>query len=107
MKHKELKQAEKDTRIPKKFTEYDYLIRVDDKTRMGAIRISREINGRFISDNPISHIRNIRELEKAAIDFDSNTKRSNAISLDQLLSPASSLGGAWPKASVQDTDGSL
>ena len=60
---------------------------------MGAIRISNK-EGRFLSDTPITSIKYIRKLENIASDFfDENTK-INEKSLDQLLSPGSSLGGA-------------
>lgn len=107
MDNKEAEVAQRHKRQPKALSEADYLIRVDDTARMGAIRIAREKGGRFISDNPVSSIKKIRELESAAINFDRSSKAIQRDSINQLFSPGSSLGGAWPKASVTDTEGSL
>lgn len=105
MQRKEAEIAKRHNRHPKKFTELDYLIRVNDHARLGAIRISREPEGRFISDDKIISIENIRDLEEASRMIDN--KSYDIKSLNLLFSPGSSLGGARPKASVVDVDGSL
>lgn len=107
MDTKEIEVSSRHNRSPKKLSEIDYLMRVDDKTRMGAIRISRKPYGRFLSDNPISSFKNIRELESAAMSFETSEDHFMTNSLNKLLSPGSSLGGARPKASVYDEKNNL
>lgn len=104
---KEIEVAKRKNRPAKTLTEIDYLKRVNDKGRMGALRISWDENGRFLSDGRISKIKNIRDIEALALNFLDEEEEINEKSLDQLLSPGSSLGGAWPKATFEDMNGDL
>lgn len=107
IEQKEAETAIRHNRVPKKLSEVDYLIRSNDKARMGAIRIARQPYGRYLSDDKIANIKSIRDLEEASRNIDDDTKKIDAKSLNMIFSPGSSLGGARPKVSVFDNDGSL
>lgn len=101
--------AKAQNRKPKKLVESDYLLGVDDYTRMGGLRFKLEINGPFVSDdkdNSVPPWTSLRSLEEASRNFEKGDKNINKW-LNQLVMPGSSLGGARPKASVVDTKGDL
>ena len=88
-------------------TELDYLLKVNDETRQGALRFS-EIEGEYLTHgnkNSIPPLIKLPELLSASEKFLAN--KETAYDLRLLLVPGSSLGGARPKASVFDKDGSL
>jgi serine/threonine-protein kinase HipA len=87
----------------------DFLLGVQDESRMGALRFKTDPTGPFLSDSTqysVPPISSIRELQQAAqvIESDANNidiKKWLAI----LVAPGSSLGGARPKANVLDEQG--
>ena len=88
-------------------TELDYLLGVHDETRQGALRFSLE-DGKYLAQGGITAIPplvKLPELLTASEKFLEN--KAMAEDLRILLIPGSSLGGARPKASVIDKDGSL
>jgi len=88
-------------------TELDYLLGVNDETRQGALRFSVE-DGKYLTPggkNSIPPLVKLPELLSASDKFLAN--KAMAEDLHLLLVPGSSLGGARPKASVIDKDGSL
>lgn len=110
MKRKEKYQADKDKRKPKSFTESDFLLGVYDKTRMGALRFSLEENGPFLNDDKdiiVPPWATLRDLEEASRGFEMDENPDNEKWLNQLIQPGSSLGGARPKATIQNIDGTL
>ncbi len=106
-------QARIENRSVRKLNESDYLLGIDDYSRMGALRFKTNPEGPFLSpsnENSVPIWTSIRELEQAAILIDSVSdidNYENSKRLKLLLQPGSSLGGARPKASVRDTDGNL
>lgn len=95
----------------KNLREIDFLLGVNDETRMGALRFKLETNGPFLDDDhemPTPVWANIRELQRSAELMESD-KDNKAIRkwLAMLIAPGSSLGGARPKANIQDSDGQL
>ena len=87
----------------------DFLLGVYDESRMGALRFKLDPNGPFL-DNikayPTPHWSNIRELQHGAAIIESDEDSDDAKKwLAVLIAPASSLGGARPKANVLDDDG--
>ena len=96
----ELETAEKENRLPNKLSIGDYLVRVNDLSRMGAYRLKESLNGDYIylSEGAIPQYLYIRQLEQASIKIEDNEENNK--DLETLLSPGSSLGGARPKASV-------
>ena len=110
MERREKLNADKDDRKPNKLLDSDFLLGVYDESRMGALRFALEDGGAFLSNDKETAAppwATLRTLEQASREFE---KDENALIdkwLNQLLRPGSSLGGARPKATVQDPDGNL
>jgi serine/threonine-protein kinase HipA len=108
MRRAERRRAESERQTPRTLAEIDYLLMVDDETRQGALRFAEREGGPFLSDVAPSKIPPLiglpRLLSAAAHVVDD---RDSDEDLRLLLAPASSLGGARPKASVRDRDGRL
>ncbi|MDR1417928.1 MAG: type II toxin-antitoxin system HipA family toxin [Endomicrobium sp.] len=88
--------------------EKDYLLGVNDETRQGALRFAENIGSPFLKPSDKNSVPPLIELPKllsASEKFLSS--KESAADLKLLLAPGSSLGGARPKASVRDKDGSL
>ena len=89
---------------PRVLFEIDYLTGVSDKTRQGAIRIWDE-TGQSLAPEEKGVPREVdlpallNSADLAAVDMDADIR--------DLLEAGSSLGGARPKASVQDQQGTL
>ncbi len=93
---------------PRTLLEIDYLLRVNDEARLGALRFSEEKGGPFLAKSSRSSIPPLIELSKllAASEKVLGGNETDE-ELKLLLEPGSSLGGARPKASVRDQDGQL
>ncbi len=113
MKRREAIKERKEGEKPRKLFESDFLLGVNDETRMGGLRFKLEKNDIFLeNDEEIKAppFTSIRELEQASlrIEDDDFFKDDDAKKwLKLMITPGSSLGGARPKASVRNTDGSL
>ena len=110
LQRREAINARKENRRPNKLTESDYLLGVYDEARMGALRFSVDGGEHFeASDKALATPPwvTLRTLEAAAFSFENDEDGFEEKWLNQLLAPGSSLGGARPKATVQDTDGVL
>ncbi|MCK4531062.1 MAG: HipA domain-containing protein [Candidatus Marinimicrobia bacterium] len=113
MNRKEAIDASNEKRPQKTLLESDYLLGLDDATRMGALRFKLDENSDFLSNNEnieVPPISNIRELEQACnnVEKDEFFENENAGKwLKILFAPGSSLGGARPKANIYNTDRSL
>ena len=106
MARAERRVARAEKRPPTSLTELDYLLRVNDFARQGALRFSAEPDGPFLSetsDDPVPPLIELPRLLAAAGRLDTDDEEALAL----LLAPGSSLGGARPKASVLDTHGGL
>ena len=101
----------KDEQQPRKtLMESDFLLGVNDSTRMGAIRLKTNIEGAFLDDDTqyiTPPFTSLRELEQASWHLENDDDPNMRQWLQILLAPGSSLGGARPKANVQDPNGSL
>ncbi len=89
--------------------DWDYLLGVADRGRMGALRFATEPGAqRFLSDAPgaVPPLADLRRLEHAAAAVERGADPSDD-ELRLLLDPGSSLGGARPKATYADTDGAM
>lgn len=111
MKRRERIKAE-ESKAPKVKTLYetDYLLGVFDEARMGAIRFSLEEDGEYLSSEKelsTPPFENLRTLEEASRQFEKEENLLDGKWLKLLLAPGSSLGGARPKATVKNVDGSL
>ena len=110
MKRREAINARRESRKPKALTESDFLLGVYDESRMGALRFKLEKDDEFLaSDKELAAPpwTTLRKLETASLGFESEGESLNEKWLNQLLAPGSSLGGARPKATVQDAAGNL
>ena len=99
--------ALKEKRRPKKFFDSEYMLEVQDYCRSGGFRFKTDEDGDFLGNDevfPVPPISSIRELEQISLGYENGMDDRW---LSQLVAPGSSLGGARPKANVQDTDGSL
>ena len=110
MQRRERIYADKESRKPRKLTDADYLLGVYDETRMGAIRFKDNLDGDFLSidkETATPPWATLRNLEEASRNFENEANALNEKWLNQLLKPGSSLGGARPKATIEDTEGQL
>ncbi|MPZ16408.1 MAG: type II toxin-antitoxin system HipA family toxin [Luteitalea sp.] len=108
MRRAERRRAERAGETPRTLREIDYLLRVDDEARQGALRLAQVEGGPFLAAHGATRIPPLVELprllaatEHVIADADSEED------LRLLLAPGSSLGGARPKASIRDRDGHL
>ena len=105
--------AADEKRAVRRLTSFDYLIGIDDASRMGGFRFAETPGGNFINCEEslrVPPLANVRELMQAAHEIEISEEKHLLPSkkwLAQLLHPGTSLGGARPKASVIDEDGSL
>jgi serine/threonine-protein kinase HipA len=85
-------------------SEADFLLGVSDQMRLGALRLSESSQPEiFLAANTnVPKLVNIRELEEASRRIEKGLE--TAEDLQQLLGPGTSLGGARPKAVIQDGD---
>lgn len=111
--YREQDRARTDGRKPRPLGEWDYLLGVNDRLRMGALRFADETPGSpFLDDAPgsVPPLADLRELEHAALVLD-DPRRHDASeirgALRHLLAPGSPMGGARPKTSFLDPAGSL
>jgi serine/threonine-protein kinase HipA len=108
MRRMERKQAEREGRVPRTLWEMDFLLLVDDEVRPGALRFAEREGGPFLREAGAKRIPPVVELPKllAAAQRVIDEKETDE-DLQLLLAPGSSLGGARPKASVREKNGSL
>lgn len=92
---------------------FDYLMGIDDFSRIGGFRFKELPEGRFIcteKELSIPPLANIRDLITAAHEIE-KSEELNILPekrwLQQLVNPGTSLGGARPKAGVIDKENTL
>ncbi len=113
MRRREAALARQEQRTPSNLYETDYLLGVYDGNRMGGIRFKLDVNGPFLNDNkevaspPWTSIRELEQISLRLDDDDVINDPDYLKWLNMLVVPGSSLGGARPKASVLDNNGSL
>lgn len=113
MQRREVVQAKEEGRRPKTLGPWDFLLGVQDCTRMGALRFTRSGNNQpFLADEALSAPPVARIAELQAVAFELTRKKETSHDqvkewLKVLVAPGSSLGGARPKANLIDSDGSL
>ncbi|MEG0891447.1 MAG: HipA domain-containing protein [Bacteroidales bacterium] len=102
--------AAEEKRIVRRLSSFDYLVGIDDLSRMGGFRFKETPDGDFINASNMLRIpplTSIRELIHACDEIEKSEDKNELPDkkwLTQLVQPGSSLGGARPKASVIDTD---
>lgn len=105
--------AADEKRPVKRLTSFDYLMGIDDDSRIGGFRFTKTKGGEFINVDlnlRVPPLTNVRELIHAAHEIEESEEKQQLPAkkwLLQLLHPGTSLGGARPKATVVDEDGKL
>ena len=113
MRRREAALARQEQRTPSNLYETDYLLGVYDGNRMGGIRFKLDQEGSFLNNNkenatpPWTSIRELEQISLRLEDDDVINDPDYLKWLNMLVVPGSSLGGARPKASVIDNNGSL
>lgn len=105
--------AMEENRPVRRLSSFDFLIGIDDFSRMGAFRFKENPDGEFINVSEslkIPPLTDIRKLIAAGAEIE-KSEEDNVLPdrkwIARLVRPGSSLGGARPKASVIDTDKTL
>lgn len=101
-------RAQEEHRTPRALLEIDYLLGVHDEARQGALRFRVSEDGPFRAEGAADRMPPLVQLPAllaAAAHAEDDSIVGEEMRL--LLAPGSSLGGARPKASVREKDGSL
>lgn len=105
--------AQEEKRPIRRLSSFDFLIGIDDFSRMGGFRFKESLDGEFInSDNTlrIPPLTELRELIAASKEIE-KSENTNTLPekhwIAQLIQPGSSLGGARPKANIIDLDNKI
>lgn len=113
LKRREQIQASEEKRAVRNLSSFDYLMGIDDYSRMGGFRLKRELDGDFINVSPSLKIPPLTELRQLVLASQEVEKSEENDVLPekkwiaQLIQPGTSLGGARPKAGVLDDSGNL
>lgn len=105
--------AAEEKRSVRKLSSFDYLMGIDDFSRMGGFRFKISKDGDFINCEKslrIPPLTDIRALVLASMEIEKCEELNKVPEkkwLLQLIHPGTSLGGARPKAGVMNEDGSL
>lgn len=100
--------AKQEQRPIRRLSSYDYLIGIDDFSRMGGLRFKEKVDGEYLNAGEelrIPPLTDLRELMAASEEIEKSEEESKLPEkrwIEQLVQPGSSLGGARPKASVID-----
>jgi len=108
MRRAERRRAERAGETPRTLREIDYLLMVNDEARQGALRFALKAGGPFLATDDATPIPPLVELPRLLSAAENVVGKSDSDEdLRLLLAPGSSLGGARPKTSVRDRDGTL
>ncbi|GAB1406549.1 type II toxin-antitoxin system HipA family toxin [Thermomonas brevis] len=109
MDRREAIEAREQQRPRRALRAWDYLVGVDDGTRMGALRFQDPDSDAWVTSLQPSAppMTSLRELEAAARLLEDGAGEQVDKQIRQLLVPGGSLGGARPKASFVDPDNQL
>ena len=105
--------ATEEKRPVRKLSSFDYLIRIDDYSRMGGFRFKEKQDGEYINCEKslrIPPLTDIRALVAASMEIEKSEELNQLPEkkwLLQLVHPGTSLGGARPKAGVMNDEGRI
>lgn len=105
--------AQEECRPVRRLSSFDFLVGLDDYSRMGGFRFKESPDGEFINSDSslrIPPLTDLQELLTACKEIEKNEEKNTLPDkkwITQLFQPGSSLGGARPKANVVGSDGSL
>ena len=100
--------AKEEKRPVRRLSSFDYLVGIEDYSRMGGLRFKESLDGKYINASEglrIPPLTDIRELIAASSEIEKSEEENQLPErrwIEQLVQPGSSLGGARPKASVID-----
>ena len=100
--------AKEEKRPVRRLSSFDYLVGIEDYSRMGGLRFKDSLDGEYINASEVLRIppiTDIRELIAASSEIEKSEEENHLPErrwIEQLVQPGSSLGGARPKASVID-----
>ena len=106
-------QAKEESRPLHRLSSFDYLVGIEDFSRMGGLRFKESLDGEYINVSEILRVpplTDIRELIAASSAIEKSEEENHLPErrwIEQLVQPGSSLGGARPKASVIDENQTL
>ena len=98
--------AKEEKRPVRRLSSFDYLVGIEDYSRMGGFRFKESLEGEYINASEslrIPPLTDIRELIAASSEIEKSEEENHLPErrwIEQLVQPGSSLGGARPKASV-------
>ena len=112
MDRREAIEAREEGRKARNLRAWDYLVGVNDESRMGALRLVDPESARYVDDRTLSAppITELRQLEGIAAQVergDADLSDEMVRWIKQIVAPGASLGGARPKASFRDKAGQL
>lgn len=105
--------ATEEQRPVRKLSSFDYLMGIDDFSRIGGFRFKTDQNGEFINCDSLLRIpplTDLRSLVAASMEIEKSEEQNHLPEkkwIQQLVHPGSSLGGARPKVGVRDLKGCL
>jgi serine/threonine-protein kinase HipA len=106
MRRAERQRAKAEIRPPRALNEIDFLLGVNDETRLGALRFAENLGEPFLAVSGeglrVPPLVELPALLAASNRIAADEDDDDALRL--LLAPGSSLGGTRPKASVRDHD---
>ena len=108
LRRAEVRRARLEGRAPRTLFESDFLLRVDDEARIGALRFSTAGDGPFLAEAGevrVPRLVDLRRLMSASRRVLRRREKDDDLRL--LVGPGSSLGGTRPKAAVRDVGGAL
>lgn len=106
-------EAAEEKRPIRRLSSFDYLMGIDDYSRIGGFRFKDSLEGPFIcTENslPIPPLTSIRDLAIACSEIEKSEEKNLLPEkkwIQQLVHPGTSLGGARPKAGVIDESSML
>jgi len=113
MQRREDVEAKESSRPRRTLSPWDFLLGVQDCTRMGALRFSRDGEQTFLANEMLAAppVARIAELQMVAFELTRQKQNSDLGKIKEwlrvLVAPGSSLGGARPKANLVDQNGNL
>ena len=105
--------AQEEKRPVRRLSSFDYLVEIEDYTRMGGLRFKKSLKGEYINTSEelrIPPLTSIRELIAASSEIEKSEEENRLPEsrwIEQLVHPGSSIGGARPKANVIDENKDL
>ena len=109
LERREAEAARREERRPHALEDWDFLVGVDDRTRMGALRLASDATGdtAYLADEslsvpPLARLRDLEHWSREVEEAGGGELNEEERWLAMLVAPGSSLGGSRPKANYLD-----